>query len=84
MKVTRTIIRLNPKDERVKAYADIVLDDCLSIHNIKWVEGKQRFFAQFPDKQYNRKFVEHVHPVTKELREVIEIAISEAYQKEKM
>lgn len=83
MRVTKLNIRLNPNEGSVKAFVDIVLDDCLTIHNIKWIEGKQRFFSQFPDKKYNDKFVEHVHPVTRELREIIEISISEAYQQEK-
>lgn len=85
MKVTQ--VNIYPFDTakiggRVRAVADIVIDDVLLIKDIKIVQSKTGgLFLSFPKKRsQSGKFVDIVQPVDKDLLESIRRAIIDKYK----
>lgn len=80
MKVTNVNLKKVEEQGAVKAYATIILDDSLAIHNIRLIEGKERLFIAFPSyKDKNEAYHDYVHPIVSELRKAIEKAILDKY-----
>ena len=84
MKVTKVSVQKEEKENsRVKGYAIIELDGVLKINGIRIIEGNSRMFAAMPNRKISDdKYIDYVYPVNKELREDIERAILEEYNKE--
>ena len=84
MKVTKVSVQKEEKENsRVKGYAKIELDGVLKINGIRIIEGNSRMFAAMPNRKISDdKYIDYVYPVNKELREEIERAILEEYNKE--
>lgn len=84
MKVTKVSFQKEEKENsRVKGYAIIELDGVLKINGIRIIEGNSRMFAAMPNRKISDdKYIDYVYPVNKELREEIERAILEEYNKE--
>ena len=84
MEVTAVKIQKEEKENsRVKGYAVIELDGVLKINGIRIIEGNSRIFAAMPNRKIgDDKYVDYVYPINKELREKIESAILEEYNKE--
>lgn len=84
MKVTKVSVQKEEKENsRVKGYAVIELDGVLKINGIRIIEGNSRMFAAMPNRKISDdKYIDYVYPVNKELREAIEKAILEEYNKE--
>lgn len=80
MKITDIKIRKLYTDMRLKAHISITLDDCLALHDIKVIEGPERIFVAMPSKKdSNGIFRDVVHPISADLRKIIETQILEAY-----
>ena len=80
MKVTNVNLKKVEENGAVKAYATVILDDSLAIHNIRLIEGKERLFIAFPSyKDKNEAYHDYVHPIVSGLRETIEKAILDKY-----
>ena len=84
MKVTKVSVQKEEKENsRVNGYAVIELDGVLKINGIRIIEGNSRMFAAMPNRKVSDdKYIDYVYPVNKELREEIERAILEEYNKE--
>lgn len=84
MKVTKVSVQKEEKENsRVKGYAVIELDGVLKINGIRIIEGNSRMFAAMPNRKVSDdKYIDYVYPVNKELREEIEKAILEEYNRE--
>ena len=84
MKVTKVSVQKEEKENsRVQGYAVIELDGVLKINGIRIIEGNSRMFAAMPNRKISDdKYIDYVYPVNKELREEIERAILEEYNKE--
>jgi len=84
MEVTSVTVQKEEKaNSRVKGYAIIELDGVLKINGIRIIEGNERMFAAMPNRKVaDDKYIDYVYPVNKELREEIEKAIIEEYNKE--
>lgn len=84
MKVTKVSVQKEENENsRVKGYAIIELDGVLKINGIRIIEGNSRMFAAMPNRKISDdKYIDYVYPVNKELREEIERAILEEYNKE--
>lgn len=87
MKVTSVSIKKieSEFESKVKGYASVILDDCLAIHDIRIIEGSNRQFIAFPSKKTTikeeLKFFDYVHPIVQSLREEIESAVLNEFNK---
>ena len=84
MEVTNVTVQKEEKQgSRVKGYAVIELDGQLKINGIRIIEGNERIFAAMPNRKVsNEKYIDYLYRINKQLREKIETAILEEYQKE--
>lgn len=80
MKVDVKIGSIRP-DGNVRAYASINLNDCFAIRNVKIVDSTKGLFIAMPSyKAGNGEYKDICFPVTKEFREQLNQAVTEAYQ----
>jgi stage V sporulation protein G len=77
-----TEVRVFPVGEdKLKAYASIVLDECFIINDLKVIQGKRGLFISMPSRRRKRGGYRDVaHPLNNETRQMIEDRILEEYQ----
>lgn len=82
MKVTDVRLKKVNDDKfgKLRAYADITLEECLVIHGLKLMQGENGFFVAMPSrKMFNNEFKDIVHPISSDLRRNITEAVVEKY-----
>ncbi len=81
MKITE--VRVFPVDEeKLKAYASIVLDACFIVNDLKVIEGKRGLFISMPSRRRKRGGYRDVaHPLNNETRRMIEEGVLAEYQR---
>ena len=68
-------------DSRIKAFADIGINNALLIKGIRVVQGKNGLFVSMPVEQgKNEKWFERVRCLSQEIRELISEKVLAAYQ----
>jgi len=78
-----TDVRVFPVgDEKLKAFASIVLDACFMVNDIKVIRGKDGLFISMPSRRKrNGEFKDVAHPLNQETRRRLEEAVIAAYAK---
>ena len=80
MNITEVKIRATYNEGRMRALVSITIDSSLAVHDIKIIEGPERFFVAMPSRrEENGTFRDIIHPITAETRQVIEHTILKAY-----
>jgi stage V sporulation protein G len=81
MKVTG--VRVFPVGEdRLKAYATIVLDDCFVVTNLRVIRGRSRLFVAMPSRKTpDGRYRDLAYPVDPYFRAQIEQSVLGAYSK---
>lgn len=83
MKITDIKIRPVEGNDKLKAYATVVFNDALVVHNIKVIAAEDGLFIAMPSRKMNNgEFKDVVHPISKEFRELLTNSIIEQYQME--
>ena len=84
MKITDIRIRLVSKeDAKLKAVASITIDDCLVVHDIKVINGREGMFISMPNRKTpDGEYKDIVHPINTETREELKKAVLDAYEHE--
>ena len=77
-----TDIKVFPlREEKLKAFVSIVLDDCFMVNDIKVIKGKDDLFISMPSRRKrNGKFKDIAHPLNNETRQAMELEILRAYE----
>ena len=76
-----TEVRVYPVDEeKLKAFASIVIDDAFVVSDIKIIDGKKGRFLSMPStKRRNGSFRDIAHPLNNETRRMIEEKVFRRY-----
>jgi stage V sporulation protein G len=76
-----TEVRVFPVDEeKLKAFASIIFDDCFVVSDIKVIHGTQGLFISMPSKKRkNGTFRDIAHPLNNETRRKIEERVLARY-----
>jgi stage V sporulation protein G len=83
MKVTAVSMRVVDR-ERVKAFASITIDDEFVVHDLRIVQGEKGLFVAMPSRRLpNGEFRDVAHPIKSEVREMIQKAVLEEYERQK-
>ena len=84
MEITNVYVhKVGKEGSRLKGYANVTLDDCFVISNIRIIEGENRLFCAMPSRKVNDdKFEDIVHPTNKETRDMFEEKILAEYNKQ--
>ncbi len=70
------------KDDKLKAFVSIVLDDCFMVNDIKVIEGRDGRFISMPSRRKrNGKFKDIAHPLNSETRQMLEHKILGEYER---
>jgi stage V sporulation protein G len=77
-----TQVRVFPVDEdKLKAFASIIFDDCFVVSDIKIIHGNNGMFISMPSKKRrNGTFRDIAHPLNNETRQMIEEKILGRYE----
>lgn len=81
MKITNVDVKkVEKENSRLRGRANITVEDCLAIHNIRIIEGDRGLFIAMPSRKNDEgKFVDIVHPIDKETRKMFEEEIIAKY-----
>lgn len=73
MKITEIKISLiGDKDNKIKAFAGIVIDDSIAIHEIKIIQLGEKNIISMPSKKNNEnKWLDLVHPINNDVRQYL-------------
>ena len=84
LSVTGVTIRpFTAGDDKLKAFASIVLDNVFIVKDLKIIEGTTGRFVAMPSRRgKDGVFRDVAHPLNQETREVIERAVLDAYEKQ--
>jgi stage V sporulation protein G len=76
-----TDIKLFPvREEKLKAFVSIILDDCFMVNDIRVIKGEDGFFISMPSRRTrNGKFKDIAHPLNNETRQAMEQEILAAF-----
>ncbi len=55
-------------------FADVQIGDIV-VHGVRLIKGRNKIFAQFPQRKYNNQYYDIVHPSSAELRQKVTDAI---------
>lgn len=70
-------------DEKLKAYATIVFDDCFVVRDLKIIHGNSGLFVAMPSKKKkDGTYRDTAHPLNNETRRLIEEAVLGEYERE--
>jgi stage V sporulation protein G len=68
-------------NDKLKAYASIVFDDCFVIRDLRVISGTMGLFVAMPSrKRKDGSFRDTAHPLNMETRDKIEKSILESYK----
>lgn len=83
MNVTAVSMRVVDR-ERVKAFASITIDDEFVVHDLRIVQGEKGLFVAMPSRRLpNGEFRDVAHPIKSEIREMVQTAVLEEYERQK-
>jgi stage V sporulation protein G len=67
-------------NEKLKAFATIVIDHCFVIRGLKVIEGREGLFVAMPNRpKPGGGYQDIAHPITHEARAMVEDAVLSAY-----
>lgn len=82
MKITDVRLRIagGEVDSKLKAYADITIEERFVIHGLKVIDGKNGMFVAMPSRKMpSGEFKDVAHPITTDFREVITETVIERF-----
>lgn len=82
MHITDVKVFLRKGQQGLKAFANLTLDNSFAVRDLKVVEGRNGLFVGMPARKLpSGKYQDLAHPVTKEMRDMIQTEVLEAYRK---
>lgn len=68
-------------DDKLRAFASIIIDDCFLVGDLRVVEGEDGYFVSMPSKRKrDGSFKDIAYPLNNETREAIEKLVLLAYE----
>ena len=80
MEISDIKIRKTMNDGRLRAVVSITIDNAIAIHDIKLIQGDERLFVAMPSRREESGTVRDIiHPISSDIREIMEEKILAAY-----
>ena len=81
MQITEIRMKKLQDAGKIKAIVSVTLDDAIAIHDIKVVEGNKGLFVAMPSKRMpDGEYKDIVHPINKDIREILQASVLSKYQ----
>ncbi|MGY3777908.1 septation regulator SpoVG [Isobaculum melis] len=82
MEITEIQLRRMDTGNKMKALAAVIFDDSFIIHDIRVIENEDRMLVVMPSRKYpDGSFGDIAHPLNSDMRQRIEQAVLNEYQK---
>jgi len=82
MEITDIKIRRITDETKMRAIVSVTFDDELVVHDIKVIQGYDKMFLAMPSRRLaNGGYSDITHPTKKDLRDKIEKAVLDEYEK---
>ena len=82
MEITDIRVRKVPSAGKMKAVVSVTFDNAFVVHDIKIIEGQEKLFIAMPSRKTPEgEFKDIAHPINMPMREQLETAIFEKYEK---
>jgi stage V sporulation protein G len=83
MQITEVKVYPVADNEKLKAYATIIFDNCFVVRDLKIIAGTSGLFVAMPSKKKKEgTYRDIAHPLNSETRRMIEEAIIREYERE--
>jgi len=83
MNITNIKINHMHNEVRLKAVVSVTFDDALVVHDIKVIDGLERLFLAMPSRRVpDGSFRDIVHPISADMRQMMEREILARYREE--
>lgn len=83
MEITDVRVRKIETEGKLRAYVSITFDDSFVVHDLRVIDGNKGMFVAMPSKKLpNGDHKDIAHPINTEIREKIQKAVLEVYEKE--
>ncbi len=83
MEITEVKAYLVSDNEKLKAYATIIFDNCFVVRDLKVIDGNSGLFVAMPSKKKkDGTYRDTAHPLNNETRDLIEGAVLAEYERE--
>lgn len=81
--ITDIRVKRVSSEGKMKAIVSITFDNAFVVHDIKIIEGQDKLFTAMPSrKTQDNEYKDIAHPINKEMRDMMEKAIIECYERE--
>lgn len=81
MEITKVTVKKETKENtRFLGFAEIVIDSCFVIKNLRIIQGKERIFVAMPSVKGKEKYQDIAHPLNQECRKMIEEVVLKEYE----
>lgn len=81
MQITDIKIRKINTEGRMKAVVSVTFDDVFVVHDIKIIEGTDKFFIAMPSRKTPEgEYRDIAHPINADMREILQTAIIDKYE----
>lgn len=82
MNITDIRVRkVSSEGSKMRAIVSVTFDDCFVVHDIKVIEGQDKFFIAMPSrKTADGVFKDIAHPITSDMRSELETKILAKYE----
>lgn len=82
MNITQVVIRKYFSVGKLRAIVSVTFDEQLVVHDIKVIDGPQGMFVSMPSRRRtDNRFLDIVHPINSEFRNVLSEAILDAFDR---
>ncbi|HAJ32052.1 MAG TPA: stage V sporulation protein G [Candidatus Atribacteria bacterium] len=83
MEITDVRLRKIETEGKLRAYVSITFDDSFVVHDLRVIDGNKGMFVAMPSKRLpNGDHKDIAHPINTEIREKIQNAVLEVYNRE--
>lgn len=83
MEITDIKVRLVPDNDQLKAFATVVFDSVLVVHNVKVIAIGEKLIIAMPSRLVtNGEYKDIVHPINSEFRDMLSAKVLSAYRNE--
>ena len=83
MEITDIKVRLVPDNEQLRAFATVVFDSVLVVHNVKVIAIGDKLIIAMPSRLVsNGEYKDIVHPINSDFRDMLSERVLEAYREE--
>ncbi|MBI5418695.1 MAG: septation regulator SpoVG [Deltaproteobacteria bacterium] len=83
MQITEVKVYPVSDNEKLKAYATIIFDNCFVVRDLKIIDGNSGLFVAMPSKKKkDGTYRDTAHPLNNETRDMIETAVLAEYERE--